>query len=183
MIALVNLVLITTINIPKIYIDNKCDFDILRINKKDISCIDYGKYSTYCNHYSQPNEFVVYNEKGLNGKQITIKPSAMWEESDNSKYKIADFYYTFKCNKNDNTPTLIQHIVPTKKYDINPIYTILVFIIVLYLILYCCGSINYYDNSDNSDNSNYSNNSNNNDFWLGYLLASNNNSRKRTYCE
>lgn len=170
--ALVNLLIVANINIPNAYINNQCNFDILRINKQDISCIDYGKYSKYCNHYAQPNEFIVYNEKGLKGKQITIKPSAMWEETDNNKYKIADFYYTFKCNKNDNTPTLIQHIVPTKGYDINPIYIIVVLIIIIVCIIYCCGLSDNYDNSYN-----------NNDFWLGYLLACNNNSGKRTYCE
>ena len=175
MITLVNLLLMTNLDIPKVYINNECNFDILRINKQDISCIDYGKYSMYCNHYSQPNEFIVYNEKGLKGKQITIKPSAMWEETDNNKYKIADFYYTFKCNKNDNTPILIQHIVPTKQYDVNPIYIIVLFIIIIIIIIICvlfCES-----------NNNYHNSRNNNDFWLGYLLASNNNSRSRTYCD
>ena len=69
----------------------------------------------------------VYNENGINGKHITIKPSAMWKETDNSKTKLADFYYTFTCDNRDKQPKLIQHIVPTPEQDMNPL---ILFIIV-----------------------------------------------------
>lgn len=150
-------------------IENSCSFDILRIRKKDIMCSDYGKYVKYCDHYSQPDEFIIYNEKGINGKTITIKPYALWEESSTSKSKIADFYYTFTCDHRDNYPKLIQHIIPTPGKDINPVIYILVIVILIIAVLIICPN---YNNRYNSDN-----------FWIGYGLGSNNTQRHRMYCE
>ncbi len=114
-------------------IQNNCEFDILRIKKSDRMCSDYGQYVKYCNHYSQPQEFLIYNENGINGKHIVIKPSAMWRETDNSKTKLADFYYTFTCDSRDKEPKLIQHIVPSPGQDMNPLImlTLLMAIIVM----------------------------------------------------
>ena len=145
-------------------IQNNCEFDILRIKKSDRMCSDYGQYVKYCNHYSQPQEFLVYNENGVNGKHITIKPSAMWRETDNSKTKLADFYYTFTCDNRDKEPKLIQHIVPSPGQDMNPLIMLTLLILLLIVICAICPA-------DSSDG-----------FWLGYLLGSSSGSRNRTYC-
>ena len=178
MIALLNLLILT--NAPvKHQIDNQCSFDILRIKHTKVLCNDYGVYSKYCNHYSLPNEFIVYNEKGLNGKEIQIKPAAMWEETENGKKKVADFYYTFKCHKGDKEPIVIQNIVPTPGYDVNPMYKVILFVVLLSLVVYCSCCCN------SDDDYYYSRNNSGNDFWIGYLLGSNTNSSysNRTYCE
>jgi len=146
-------------------IQNNCDFDILRIKKSDRMCSDYGKYVKYCNHYSQPQEFLVYNENGINGKHITIKPSAIWEETDNSKTKLADFYYTFTCDSHDKQPKLIQHIVPAPGQDVNPL--IMLILVALILIIMCI--ICPLDSND--------------EFWFGFLMGSGSRSRSRTYCD
>ena len=177
MIGLLNLLILTN-NPVKHQIDNQCNFDVLRIKHTKVSCNDYGVYSKYCNHYSLPNEFIIYNEKGLNGKEIKIKPSAMWEETDNGKKKVADFYYTFKCHKGDKEPDVILNIVPTPGYDINPIYKVILFVVLISLVVYCTCCCNYDDDY-------YSRNNSGNDFWIGYLLGSNTNNSNysRTYCE
>ena len=104
-------------------------------------CTDWGKYSHYCNHYSLPEEFIIYNEKGVNGQNIVIKPEGMWENTEFTKRKIADFYYTFTCDNQDKFPKLIQHIVPTPLYDTNPWPSIILFAIIISLILLCCSVV------------------------------------------
>ena len=121
-------------------IKNTCNFDIMRLKQNTIQCID-GNYEKYCNYYSQPNEFIIHNENGINGENIIIKPSAIWEQTDYVKYKVADFYYTFVCDKKAKSPKLIQHIIPTPQYDINPLIKISIFCILLVVLYYC-----YYDN-------------------------------------
>lgn len=177
MMSLLNLIILTNTPLKHI-IDNECNFDILRIKQKKVLCNDYGVYSKYCNHYSLPNEFIIYNEKGLNGKEIKIKPSAMWEETDNGKKKVADFYYTFKCHKGDKEPAVILNIVPSPGYDINPMYKVILFVVLITLVVYCTCCCNYDDDY-------YSRNNSGNDFLIGYLLGSNTNNSNysRTYCE
>jgi hypothetical protein len=144
-------------------IQNNCEFDILRIKKSDRMCTDYGKYAKYCNHYSQPQEFLIYNENGINGKHIVIKPSAMWQETDNSKTKLADFYYTFTCDNRDKQPKLIQHIVPTPGQDMNPLIMLTLFVLLLIVMCMICP----LDSNDG--------------FWLGYLCGSSGGTK--TYCD
>jgi hypothetical protein len=146
-------------------INNNCDFDILRIKKSDIMCSDYGTYVKYCNHYSLPQEFLVYNENGINGKHITIKPSAMWKETDNNKVKLADFYYTFTCDNRDKEPRLIQHIVPKPEHDTNPLFMLIFLVLIVIIICTICPP-------DSNDG-----------FWFGYLMGSGGGSRSRTYCD
>ena len=157
-------------------IENSCEFDILRIKKKDTMCSDYGIYVKYCNHYSQPEEFVIYNENSINGKQIIIKPYGMWKETSNDKKKIADFYYTFTCDYRDNYPKLIQHIIPVPGEDINPLIYLVVIVILIIAVLIICPNFN--KNYNKSYNSSYN-------FWTGYTLGSKSNNRKRhrMYCE
>ena len=149
-------------------IQNNCEFDILRIKKSDIICNDYGKYNKFCNHYAQPQEFVVHNENGINGKHIIIKPSAIWEETDYGKEKLADFYYTFTCDNRNNYPKLIQNIVPTPGNDNNPL-VLLIFIIVIVIMMFV-----FCPPNDSS-----------NDFWFGYALGGfgGGGRRRRTFCE
>tara|TARA_R110002072_G_scaffold148155_1_gene295593 strand:- start:1843 stop:2349 length:507 start_codon:yes stop_codon:yes gene_type:complete len=147
-------------------IQNNCDFDILRIKKSDRMCSDYGKYVKYCDHYSQPQEFLVYNENGINGKEIVIKPSAIWEVTDNSKTKLAEFYYTFTCDSRDKQPKLIQHIIPSPGQDVNPL--IMLILIILLVIVMCM--ICPHDNSNDG-------------FWLGYLCGSGGRGYNKIYCD
>ena len=151
-------------------IQNSCNFDILRISKNDRKCIDYGKYKNYCNHYSQPEEFIIKNENTLNGKEIIINPKAMWEETNNGRFKVANFYYTFTCDKYNKNPKLIQHIVPRPNYDLHPIYNIIFFVIIILILIIIC----VYCPHDNNDDNN---------FWIGYLCGSYNNSYSRYSCD
>lgn len=157
-------------------IKNTCNFDIIRLNKNNIQCIDYGNHEKYCNHYSQPNEFIIRNENGINGQNIIIKPSAMWEQTDTGKHKVADFYYTFICDKKTKSPKLIQHIVPRPQYDINPLIKISIFCILVLLLLICCFYDHYHDRYSHYHHNDYYDNS----FLLGYFCGS---SRSNYYCE
>ena len=67
-IYLINLVAI----IPRVNsISNKCKFDVLRIDSKDILCQDYGYNKVYCNSKYIPDEFIIYNENSIQGKKAT----------------------------------------------------------------------------------------------------------------
>ncbi len=127
-------------------IRNTCIFDILRIKKHSMEtyCIDYGEHIKYCNHYAQPEEFIITNEKGLNKKDIVIKPSALWQETGYNRDKMADYYYTFTCNDKHKSPRLIQHIVPTLQYDIDPIYIIIQQVVLTILFIVCIRRIITY---------------------------------------
>lgn len=153
-------------------IENSCSFDILRIRKKDIMCSDYGINVKYCDHNSQPEEFVIYNEKGINGKIITIKPYALWKETSNDKKKVADFYYTFTCDYRDNHPKLIQHIIPVPGEDINPLIYLVIIVILIVAVLIICPNYNNRYNSNNQNN-----------FRREYTVGSNNRQTYRMYCE
>ena len=149
---------------------NKCEFDIVRIKKENIKhCFDYGDHVKYCDHSSQPSEFVITNERGINKNNIVIKPSAMYEEINGNKYKMADFYYSFECNSfTKGEPTLIQHIVPTPGYDVSigtKLIMFLIMIMIVMLLMSCC--------DDDSSSG----------FMFGYLLGSSSNNSRRTYCE
>ena len=103
-------------------VQNECNFDVLKIQRNDIKCIDYGINKKYCDHYSQAKEITITKKKNSNNVIISA-PHGMWEDSyhHHSKYdstKIASFYYTFSC-KNDK-PSLTQHIIPEIGFDIHP---------------------------------------------------------------
>lgn len=128
-------------------INSDCDFNIIRIKKKHIICYDFGLNKNYCNHYAIPNEFIVTKEKGLNQDNIIIKPEKMYEEFSNNKVLMANFYYSFICNKYDIEPILELNIVPTKQYDLSLgeqlfqtlfIISLLILIIVLFALLCPC---------------------------------------------
>ena len=71
-------------------INNNCDFDIIRIKKEHIMCNDLGIYKKYCNSRYQPEEFIIYNEKTVNKKQITIKPYNLIISTNYYKKEIAE---------------------------------------------------------------------------------------------
>lgn len=173
MIAIIYTLTISTLNTQNV-INNNCNFDIVRMKKTDVQCINYGKYVNYCTHYSRPNEIIITNEKGINNSNIVIKPTKMWQEIDFNKYKMADFYYTFTCNNEHGTLSLIQHIVPTSSYDVNPFYMIIFIIIILIMFMICC--IIIPDNNNSSD------------FLFGYFIgstssSSSSSSYNRIYCD
>ena len=99
--------ILSSINIHDTYsiyreniIDSNCIFDIIRIQKKDIICNDYGLNKKYCDHYSIPEEFRINKEVGINNKNsYNIKPTIMYKQILDNRIILADFYFTFKCNK------------------------------------------------------------------------------------
>lgn len=176
MLWLTTLTILTNINqcnIEKNNIDNTCDFEKIRILKKDIKCIDTGHYTKYCNHYALPNEFIITKEKGIgNSENIIIKPEGIFTETDHDKQQIARFYYNFECYNENGSPNLELIIYP--RWDTNPIWSLIliIFIIIIaFFLIAICDSPN--DRRRNSD------------FTWGYVLGSCNSggSRSRTYCE
>tara|TARA_B100001093_G_C26779451_1_gene993931 strand:- start:700 stop:1200 length:501 start_codon:yes stop_codon:yes gene_type:complete len=141
-------------------INNNCNFDVIRFLKKDIFCVDYGKYKKYCNHIGQPNEFVILKEKGIDNYNYIIKPTALWHQVNNQKYKMANYYYNFVCDNSDNIPKLIQYIVPTSNYDIS-IYSEIVISIILIILI--CLILSVCRSNDDT-------------FILGYLIGQTNQS-------
>ena len=133
-------------------IENNCNFNIIRINKKDLLCSDYGINKKYCNHYLLPYEFIISKEIGVNNKEnIIIKPYAMWETNQiNYNIKLADFYYTFTCSKDDNFPKLILNIVPKKEFD-NSIYEGIFYLLIKIIIIFISSLLFNYFNLFNSD--------------------------------
>ena len=100
-------------------IQNSCNFEIIRFNKNDITCFDYGLDVKYCDHDIIPNEFIIYNEVGLNNKKnLIIKPYAIWSEYD-SYQKVLDFHYVFECDGKYNNANLIVNVVPNNDYQKN----------------------------------------------------------------
>ena len=73
-------------------IKNTCEFNTIRFKKKDTNCLDLGQHVSYCNNNNLANEFVVTKELGVGNKPVyTIKPTAMWEEVNNERYKRYSF--------------------------------------------------------------------------------------------
>ena len=160
------------------YINSDCEFDIIRLNKNQIKCIDSGVNKKYCNHYKFPNEIKITKERGigLNDKFI-FSPQAMYEEKDDKVYKMLDFKYSFYCDKNHNYPDLSVYLTPTKKYNKSSSEEFAEFIALLFIVIIImvfCAMFGFLEN----------NNHRNDGFWLGYILGSNNNNlRDRIYCE
>ena len=94
-------------------VQNSCFFNIIRFNRKDIMCTDYGLNKKYCNSYYLPYEFAVTKEFGSNHKvNYNIEPKAIFEDYSNQKTILANIYYTFTCSYEDNEPRLLLNIVP-----------------------------------------------------------------------
>ena len=122
--------------IPRINsVTNKCKFDILRIDSKNILCQDYGYNKKYCNSKYIPDEFIIYNENSIKKKHIVIRPRSIIDSS--TKIKMLDFYFSFTCDQ-DNFPRLILYIIPTKEFDYNFIQDFIKFIfetIILFTLI------------------------------------------------
>lgn len=157
-------------------ISNTCDFDIIRIKRKDVTCLDFGQNKKYCNHYALAKEFVITKENGLFKNTIVIKPESMYEEFSNNKFAMAKFYYSFVCNYYEKEPNLELNIVPSLKYDkstgeeFSELIAGLILLIIMCLIigLMCPCLIE-----------------NNNGFLTGLIIGNSigSNSGRRVYCE
>ena len=155
-------------------IDSTCKFNVIRIKKEDVLCNDYGINKKYCDHYSIPEEFVIFQELGINNKIVhTIKPSKMYEESDNGKVVLADFYYTFKCNDLDNEPRLYLRIIPKSDKSKSDEFLESLFVAIVLVIIMLLIAIYFPCLLEQSN------------FTTGYILGSvsNNSSKKKIYCE
>ena len=104
----------------------------------------------------------------------------MYEEFNDNKILVANFYYSFICNKYDSEPILELNIVPTKQYDLSLgeqlfqtlfIISLLILIIVLFALLCPC----LLNNGNNYNDGLFTG------LILGNCLSGNNN--RRTYCE
>mgnify|MGYP006115807199 CR=1 FL=1 len=96
-------------------IQNSCNFKIIRFNRNNIMCADYGLNKKYCNNYYLPYEFTIVKEFGLNHKvNYNIEPKAVFEDYSNQKTILANIYYTFTCSHEDNEPKLLLNIVPIR---------------------------------------------------------------------
>jgi len=161
-------------------INNDCDFNIMRIKKKNIICYDFGSNKNYCKHYAIPNEIIVTKEKGLNRDNIIIKPEKMYEEFSDNKVLVANFYYSFICNKYDSEPILELNIVPTKQYDLSLgeqlaqiLYMLCLLIFIIILVTSLCPCL--VNNGNNY----------NDGLFTGLILVNclSGNNNRRNYCE
>jgi len=157
-------------------ISNTCDFDIIRIKRNQVTCLDFGQNKKYCNHYALAKEFVITKENGLFKNTIVIKPEALYEEISNNKHTMAKFYYSFVCDYYEKEPNLELNIVPTRKYDKSTGEEFSELIAGLILLIIMCLVIGlmcpcFLDN--------------NNGFVSGLILgnAIGNTSERRVYCE
>jgi len=120
-------------------VDNDCDFEIIRFAKNTVQCIEHGKFKNYCSSYFLPYEFIVKKEKGLfNVDHFEFEPKRMIEEINYNKFIMANFAYDFQCNKKSNSPKLTLHIHPTSKYDKDPTFEVVLFLILLVIIMSFC---------------------------------------------
>lgn len=46
-------------------ISNSCEFDIVRLKRNEISCLDFGLHKKYCHHPGISKEFVITKENGI----------------------------------------------------------------------------------------------------------------------
>lgn len=160
-------------------ISNSCEFDIVRLKRNEISCVDLGLHKKYCHHSGLSKEFVITKENGIDKNTIIIKPEAMYEEVNGQKYTMAKFYYSFNCNYYEKVPRLELNIVPTPNYDKSINENIADFLLVItllvifgFLTMLLCPCLF----------------KNNNDFTPGLMIgnilgSSNSNSNRRVYCE
>ena len=157
-------------------ISNTCDFDIIRIKRNKVSCLDLGKNKKYCNHYALAKEFVITKENGLLKNTIVIKPEAMYEEFSNNKHTMAKFYYSFVCDHYEMEPKLELNIVPSIKYDKSLGEEIAESLVLLCLLIFVCLIIGLICPCLSH---------NNNGFVSGLILgnAIGSNSERRVYCK
>ena len=97
----------------------------------------------------------------------------MYEESDNGKIVLADFYYTFKCNDLDNEPKLYLRIIPRSDKSNYEEFLETLFVAIVLVIIMLLLAIYFPCLFEQSN------------FTTGYILGSvsNNSSKKKIYCE
>ncbi len=156
---------------------NSCKFDIVRLKRNEISCVDFGLHKKYCDHPEISKEFVITKENGIVKNTIIIKPEAMYEEVNGQKYIMAKFYYSFNCNYYERIPKLELSIVPTPNYDksINEeipgfISIIILIIFIILLISLICPCL-FKNNIDFTSG-----------LFIGNILGGSN-SNRLVYCE
>lgn len=151
-------------------IDNDCDFKVIHFKKYTVKCVDHSKYKNYCDSNFLPEKFVVKKEKRLNMiDHFEFEPKRMIQEINYNKFIMANFAYDFQCDSQSNSPKLTLHIYPTQKYDKDPTFEVITFLILLVILLSICACC--YDSESDG-------------FWLGYILGSlSNNNFSRRYCE
>lgn len=111
-------------------IQNTCNFNIIRFNKNNILCIDYGYYKKYCNTNYLSNEFTIVKEFGLNHKlNYNIEPKTIFKLYNNQENTLANIYYTFTCSHEDNEPKLLLNIFPIKDESILEEFVTLCYVI------------------------------------------------------
>ena len=157
---------IISANINQDIIENTCIFNVIRIKREDVMCIDYGIHKKFCNHFSLPHEFVISSERAVNNiKKIVIKPNKLYLQFANDIQAIANLHYKFMCSAKDNEPHLTLYIVPTKGHDKTfneELGEISFMIIIISLIWFCilcvcpfiCDYHSYFSN-----------------FMAGYMIA------------
>lgn len=157
-------------------ISNTCDFDIIRIKRNQVTCLDFGQNKKYCNHYALAKEFVITKENGLFKNTIVIKPEAMYEEFSNNKHTMAKFYYSFVCDYYEKEPNLELNIVPTRKYDKSLGKELGESIVMIILLIFICLIIGLMCPCLRD---------NNNGFVSGLVIGSaiGSDSGRRVYCE
>ena len=69
-----------------------------------------------------------------NNEKYTIKPNAIYEEFTYNKIKLADFYYSFTCSKEDNEPRLLLTIVPDFGKDKSLFQEFISYYYIIYII-------------------------------------------------
>ena len=152
-------------------VENDCDFEVIRFERYMVKCIDHGKFKNYCGSYILPYEFTVEKEKGLfYADHFEFEPKRMVEEINYNKFIMINFAYDFQCDSRSNSPKLTLHIYPTQKYDKDPTFEIITFLILLVILLSICACC--YDGENDG-------------FWLGFILGSlsNNSNSSRRYSE
>lgn len=158
-------------------ISNSCEFDIVRLKRNEVSCIDLGLHKKYCHHPGVSKEFVITKENGIVKNTIIIKPEVMYEEVNGQKYTMAKFYYTFSCDYYEKQPRLELNIVPTHYYDksineeITGFILIIIFIVFIILLISLICPCLFKNNSDFTSG-----------LIIGNVIGSSN-SNRRVYCD
>lgn len=186
MLAVINLAILSSnsyyqnIDYRKNIIENNCEFNTIRFRKLDVECNDLGKHVSYCKNSNLANEFVVNKELGVGNQEVfSIKPLAMWEEINNDRYKMADFYYNFHCDKESNNPKLSINILPTAQYDISFEAKLIMMIMLIITIVMVMCIIGLICPCFLEDSGNFSDG-----LLFGFLLSDFGSSgKRRTYCE
>ena len=116
-------------------INNKCSFEILKINKTEVICKDIGKSIKLCDSILFPKELTFFNVAGPK-KTIILYPDIIYMNQNHKKNlnnELAKIYFSFKCI-NNNSPKITLYVAPNPKYDNDPelnLYTSILLVLFL----------------------------------------------------